>query len=134
MFQHKAAAGLFASRRWLLNHELIAHPLNQLLEPTFACMFVSTDGQSESEYFRHCRALDLSFNQHYLALPEEMAARAFEHMLQQQPLKNAFLVAGTQQSQLAKLGAYPSPALSAALGSLWLHYFQQLGRALQASV
>lgn len=133
MFQHKAAAGLFASRRWLQNHEPVVHPLNQLLERSFACLFVSADGQSESDYFRHCRTLDLSFNQHYLALPEEMAARAFEHMLQQQSLKNTFLVSGTQQSQLAKLGAYPTPALSAALSSLWLNYFHKLGRALQGA-
>jgi hypothetical protein len=54
-------------------------------------------------------------------------------MLQRQSLKNSFLVAGTLQSSLAKLGAYPEPALTDRLSQLWLGYFSTLGQALQRS-
>ncbi|MEH8017270.1 hypothetical protein MN202_08500 [Rheinheimera muenzenbergensis] len=133
MFHSPPAPGVFASRCWLQNHSVKPHPLNLLLAQAFQSLFVSADGQSESDFFRCCRVLDAGFGQLYLALPEEMAARAFEHMLQRQSLKNSFLVAGTLQSELAKLGAYPKPALSDKLSELWLGYFNHLGRALQRS-
>ena len=133
MFQPAPQAGLFASRCWLNDYTLQPHPLNQQLSHAFQSLFVSTDGQGESDYFRRCRMLDARFSQLYLALPEEMAARAFEHMLQRQSLKNSFLVAGTLQSPLAKLGAYPEPALTDKLSQLWLGYFSTLGQALQRS-
>jgi hypothetical protein len=52
-------------------------------------------------------------------------------MLQQQSLKNSFLVSGTLKSKAAKAGLYPDSALSALLAQYWLDYFSLLGRALR---
>lgn len=133
MFHTPSHASQFASRCWLHQVELKPHSLNLILEQSFRRLFLSANGQTESDYFAHCRQLDNQFGQLYLALPEEMAARAFEHMLQRQSIKNSFLVSGTLQSKLARLGAYPSEQLSNALSSLWLSYFQALGQALTSS-
>lgn len=133
MFDTPPHASQFASRCWLNHLQLRSHPLNQLLQQAFDALFVSADGSTASDYFMQCRKLDNQFGQLYLALPEEMAARAFEHMLQRQSVKNSFLVSGTLQSKLARLGAYPNEQLSNTLSSLWLSYFQALGRALTAS-
>lgn len=130
MFQPPVPANQFASRCWLNHLELRPHALNLLLQQSFRGLFLSDDGQTESDYFARCRLLDRQFGQLYLALPEEMAARAFEHILQRQSVKNSFLVSGTVQSKLARLGAYPSEPLSNKLSALWLSYFQALGRAL----
>ena len=133
MFDTPPHASQFASRCWLNHLPLRSHPLNQLLQLAFAALFLSADGSTASDYFIHCKKLDSQLGQLYLALPEEMAARAFEHMLQRQSVKNSFLVSGTLQSKLASLGAYPSDQLSNALSSLWLSYFQALGQALTSS-
>lgn len=130
MFQPPVPANQFASRCWLNHLELRPHALNLLLQQSFRGLFLSDDGQTESDYFAHCQLLDSQFGQLYLALPEEMTARAFEHILQRQSVKNSFLVSGTVQSKLARLGAYPSEPLSNKLSALWLSYFQALGRAL----
>lgn len=130
MFDTPPHASQFASRCWLNHLQLRPHPLNQLLRQAFDALFVSADGSTASDYFMQCRKLDSQFGQLYLALPEEMAARAFEHMLQRQSVKNSFLVSGTLQSKLARFGAYPNEQLSNTLSSLWLSYFQALGRAL----
>ena len=130
MFHTPPHASRFASRCWLNQVELRPHAFNLILEQSFRKLFLSADGQTESSYFAHCRKLDSQFGQLYLALPEEMAARAFEHMLQRQSVKNSFLVSGTLQSQLARQGAYPDEQLSDALSRLCLSYFHVLGKAL----
>ncbi len=82
----------FASSQWLQQPELVSHPLNDLLAQAFACLFLSDDGQQPSEFFQRCRDYDAAHQLCYYARPEEMAARAFEQMLQRQPLRNSFLV------------------------------------------
>ncbi|WP_372628064.1 CLCA_X family protein [Arsukibacterium sp.] len=131
MFNPAPPANRFASRCYLDGLTLHPHPLNALLQQAFKALYLSSDGQNESEYFKQCRTLDAGRQQLYLAMPEEMAARAFENMLQRQPLKNSFLVSGTLQSGAAKLGVYPDQQLSSALGQLWLPYFQGLGQSLR---
>lgn len=131
LFSPAPPANRFASRCWFQSLPQYAHPLNALLDQAFISLFLSADGSSESDYFRHCRKLDAQRQQLYLAMPEEMAARAFENMLQRQPVKNSFLVSGTLQSKAAKLGVYPGEQLSHCLSQLWLPYFQALGQSLR---
>jgi len=132
MFSRQPAANRFASRCWLDGMAVKAHPLNELLQRAFQSLYLSDDGNNESGFFKQCRTLDASRQQLYLAMPEEMAARAFENMLQRQPLKNSFLVAGTLQGKAAKMGVYPDKPLSVALSQLWLPYFRALGVSLRA--
>ncbi len=131
MFSLVTPANRFASRCYLDGLPLRGHPLNDVLQQAFQTLYLSDDGQDESTFFRLCRQLDARRQQLYLAMPEEMAARAFENMLQRQSLKNSFLVSGTLQSEAAKLGIYPDEALSLALSQLWLPYFQALGASLR---
>lgn len=133
LFSPAPPANRFASRCWLDGLPVPPHPLNQMLLQAFKALFLSDDGQTESAFFKQCRTLDAARQQLYLAMPEEMAARAFEHMLQRQSLKNSFLVSGTLQSKAAKLGVYPDEPLSNALCRLWLPYFQALGARLRSN-
>ncbi|OYW96702.1 MAG: hypothetical protein B7Z18_00960 [Alishewanella sp. 32-51-5] len=131
MFQGEVSAGQFASRTWLTQQPIKAHPLNALLDQAFTKLFVSDDGCDVSDFFQHCRSLDQAAARLYFSLPEEMTARAFEKVLQSQSLKNSFLVAGTQQSAAARAGIYPDQPLTTQLGQLWLGYFRLLGQQLQ---
>jgi hypothetical protein len=131
LFSDLPPANRFASRCWLDGMPLRTHPLNDLLRQAFQTLYLSEDGHNESRFFKQCRQLDASRQQLYLAMPEEMAARAFENMLQRQLLKNSFLVSGTLQSKAAKLGVYPDASLSHALSKVWLPYFQVLGQGLR---
>lgn len=120
----------FASSQWLQQPTWIPHPLNELLAQAFACVFLSADGQQPSEYFQRCRRFDAAQQLCYYAKPEEMTARAFEQMLQRQPLKNSFLVSGCLSGPAVTAGLYPDAAQSQQLAALWLGYFQQLGLLL----
>lgn len=122
----------FASRCFLHPQRITPHPLNQLLLEGFKTLLLSPDGSQASAWFLHCAMLDRQRQQLYLSQPEELCARAFEAMLQAQPLKNHFLVSGTRQSKLAKAGAYPDTALLQQLSAHWLQYFTALGQALTA--
>ena len=51
-------------------------------------------------------------------MPEEVAARCFERVVQQQTLKNQFLVAGTLKSKTAELGLYPKQDEANAVASV----------------
>ncbi|MDP5190901.1 CLCA_X family protein [Rheinheimera baltica] len=131
LFRQLPPANQFATRCWLESMPVHPHPLNNLLEQAFMALFLSEDGKSESAFFRHCRQLDEKRKQFYLAMPEEIAARAFEKVLQCQPVKNSFLVAGTLKSEAAKLGIYPDEHITTTLSTLWLRYFQHLGQSLR---
>ncbi|KKO48516.1 hypothetical protein VT06_11590 [Arsukibacterium sp. MJ3] len=131
LFTDSPPANRFASRCWLENMPLRQHPLNALLDQAFSILFLSVDGNSESAFFQHCRLLDQQRQQLYWAMPEEIAARAFEKTLQRQHLKNSFLVAGTLKSAAAKQGIYPDEFITHKLSQLWLSYFQGLGQSLK---
>ena len=131
LFTDELAASAFASSSWLNNAAISAHPLNQYLDQSFAALFLSADGAQSNSYVKTSAAFDQSHGIYYYAKPEELAARAFEHMLQQQQLKNSFLVSGTLKSKAAKAGLYPDTILSAVLAQHWLGYFSLLGRALR---
>lgn len=129
MFE-QAPRNSFASKLWLCRQSFIEHPLNNYLHQAFSLLFLHQAGRGESTFFAHCRDVDLANKQLYYAMPEEMAARAFEHMLEQQPLKNSFLVSGCLKGPAATAGLYPPAELSQQLAHCWLNYFAVLGRAL----
>lgn len=130
MFSLSDTRNQFSSNSWLQHKPLKPHHLNNLLSEVYQTLFLSDDGETESEFFRHCRQLDAQMQRFYLARPEEMAARAFEKVLQMQPLKNGFLVSGTLKSDAAALGIYPDDALAKALWHIWQQYYSLLGQGL----
>ncbi len=124
----------FASRLWLQNQVaakklMYAHPLNDWLSAAFAEIFL--DDGVPSSFFIRSRDFDAKSQRRYFALPEEMAARSFEQVLQRLPLQNRFLVDGTLAGPAFDAGLYPETARAERLASYWLSYFQQLGVALQ---
>lgn len=125
------ARHVFASRHWLQTHQRIPHPLNDYLDRAFKQLFLSPNHQDGSALFQRCRLFDRQHGWYYFAKPEEMAARAFEQMLQRQALQNSFLVSGCLSGPAFEAGLYPEPDISQALTIEWLGYFQQLGLCLQ---
>ncbi len=123
----------FASKLWLSRPSFIEHPLNNYLHQAFSLLFLHQSEHGESAFFAHCRDVDLAHKQFYYAMPEEMAARAFEQMLELQPVKNSFLVSGCLTGPAARAGLYPQAMLSQQLANCWLSYFALLGRALTAA-
>jgi len=130
MFSLEVPRNQFSSRSYLLDLPIKTHYLNALLAKSFNILFLSTDCNAPSELFSRCRRFDAENRINYYAQPEEMAARAFEKMLQQQSVKNSFLVAGTLQGRAARAGLYPDDTLSRQLTDIWLTYFAQLGQML----
>lgn len=125
-----AARSSFASACWLNNQQTVEHPLNQRLSDYFRLLFLN--GHQGSAYLKRSVEIDKKLQIFYYAQPQELAARAFEAIIQDRPLKNAFLVQGTKQSQEAELGLYPPSAMRAELGNQLLSYFYFLGQALDA--
>ena len=120
----------FASVLWLRHQEVIEHPLNHMLETCYQHMFLKPDSDELSLLFVNSVAADKSLNSYYYAQPQEICARAFEAWVQDNPLKNAFLVQGTKQSAEAKIGIYPGAAQRALLSNDFSRYFANLGRAV----
>jgi len=73
---------------------------------------------------------DRALKMYYYAMPQEMAARAFEACIQDHEIKNAFLVQGTKKSTEARLGIYPHGNLRKSLNQALMLYFYQLGVAI----
>ncbi|RUO77441.1 CLCA_X family protein [Idiomarina seosinensis] len=130
MFTDAPPALRFASHHWLLSRQLVAHPLNDCLNLAFKRLYLNADGKQTGDFMRHCIAYDKRLNSRYFAMPEEIAARCFEAIIQRQSLKNHFLVAGTQQTATARAGLYPPVELQNQVAECWFDYFHQLGRAL----
>lgn len=130
MFADDPPAMRFASRHWLTSDALIEHPLNHCLALAFKRLFLSADGSQPGTFMRHCINYDKRLNTQYFAMPEEVAARCFEAILQRQLLKNHFLVAGTIQTDTARAGLYPPIDLQNSVAECWFDYFNRLGKAL----
>lgn len=136
MFKNAAPVQI-ASRLWLQNQvtdkeTMHSHPLNNWLSAAFAEIFL--DAGAPSAFFQRARAFDAKSQRRYYALPEEMAARSFEQVLQRLPLQNRFLVDGTLAGPAFEAGLYPETARAERLACYWLSYFQQLGTALQSKL
>lgn len=121
--------GHFASQAWLDDAEPITHPLNTLLCQFFEMLFLNTDG-SPGSYLKTSIEADRALKMYYYAMPQEMAARAFEACIQDHTLKNAFLVQGTKKSTEARLGIYPHGNLRTQVNQQLMKYFTVLGKAL----
>ena len=119
----------FASQAWLEHDDPVDHPLNETLCSAFSLMFLDSN-KRPSDYLKTSVLADKSLKTYYYAMPQEMAARAFEACIQDQPRKNAFLVQGTKQSVEAKVGIYPTGSLRSDINHRLLTYFYQLGKAL----
>ncbi|GGW91981.1 CLCA_X family protein [Alteromonas halophila] len=122
-------SGSFASQAWLDNATMHPHPLNERLCECFASMFLASDN-SPSEFLQRSIQADRALNMYYYAMPQEVAARAFEACIQDAEIKNAFLVQGTKMSTEARLGIYPRDTLRHRLNNALKLYFYQLGIAL----
>lgn len=121
--------GHFASQAWLDNASVQPHPLNDLLCECFSTLFLDpTNGPSP--YLIRSIEADRALKMYYYAMPQEMAARAFEACIQDHAIKNAFLVQGTKKSAEARLGIYPHGSLRNQLNQQLMLYFYQLGIAL----
>jgi hypothetical protein len=121
----------FASKLWLNNHELIAHPINDQLSLCFEKIFLEENGTDPSNYFYDSLKADKASQCAYYALPEEMAARAFESFVQDHHCKNSFLVKGTKISTEAQMGIYPKSSERQAIRDSFSEYFETLGVALK---
>lgn len=121
----------FASHAWLLADETPEHTLNQLLSNAFKSIFLATeDVNKPSHYFKTAASIDKKLEQIYYALPEELAARAFEAFIQDQSIHNEFLVKGTKQTDEAKAGLYPKSEHRIEISHWFSQYFELLGRYL----
>ncbi len=121
--------GSFASQAWLDNAQVQPHPLNSRLCTCFSSMFLD-EQNNPSEYLKRSVEADRALNMYYYAMPQEVAARAFEACIQDAQIKNAFLVQGTKMSTEARLGIYPRDTLRSRLNNALKLYFYQLGIAL----
>ncbi|MFT4789220.1 MAG: hypothetical protein ACI9T9_001986 [Oleiphilaceae bacterium] len=121
----------FASSLWLKNHQVKEHPLNRCLEGCYQHIFLKPSSDELSTLFVRSAAADKAVNSYYYSRPQEICARAFEAFIQDQPLKNEFLVQGTKQSPEAKLGIYPQEDQRMIISQYFLRYFSCLGSALK---
>jgi len=125
-------ANQFATEMWLNDIEpMVAHPLNRRLERAFKAMLLDDTGNAPSDLVKHSVAADSLHKSFYFARPQELGARSFESMVQAHPIKNAFLVNGTTQSQEAKMGLYPQDQSLLHISQHLMEYFYFLGQALQ---
>ncbi|MCW8092670.1 CLCA_X family protein [Alteromonas sp. ASW11-130] len=119
----------FASAMWLAESKLIAHPLNQKLDNFFQTLFLN-ETLCPNEFVKRSVKADKALGMYYYAQPQELAARAFEACIQDNPIKNAFLVQGTKQSAEARLGIYPHDILRSQIQDAVFDYFTHLGSGL----
>lgn len=119
----------FASQAWLDNATPIYHPLNDRLDVLFETLFLDQHSQP-NDYVKTAVKADKVLNTYYFAMPQEMAARAFEACIQDHRIKNSFLVSGTKMSAEAKVGVYPLSHFRQQISELVLSYFVTLGQAM----
>ena len=126
----QAASHEFASQLWLKDRQIRPHPLNSKLDDCYRSIFLNKSQNDANEYVARSMLADQHLQQLYYAQPQELVARAFEAMVQDHKIKNAFLVQGTKQSTEAKLGIYPQGQLRQTISQKLLDYFRHLGQAI----
>ncbi len=129
-FIKRRVASDFASSLWLQGGLVIGHPLNNLLESCYQHIFFKPDGDELSDVFKRSAQADKMLGSNYYALPEEISARAFESFVQDNTIKNQFLVKGTKQSVASKLGIYPLGDERANINHHFGTYFSMLGKVV----
>ncbi len=126
-----SGSATMASSRFLAGELAAPHPLNRRLEALLATVMLTPDGESPHDYVHRSLALDRRLGSRYFSQPTEMMARAFEAVIQgDERIKNAYLVSGTRQSELARAGGYPDADHQLGIRTALLGYFEPLGRAL----
>lgn len=120
----------FASQCWLEDKKQRSHHLNDSLSRCFESIFLAADKNQPNEFVQRSAQADKLLKTFYYARPQELSARAFEAIIQDQDIKNAFLVQGTKQSPEAKMGIYPQGSLRTIISQNILDYFQHLGQAM----
>jgi len=120
----------FASSLWLQGGMVVEHPLNNLLELCYQNIFLKPDCDEPSDFFKKCVHADKVLGSNYYARPQELSARAFESFVQDNTIKNQFLVKGTKQSVSAKLGIYPLGDERASINHHFGTYFSMLGKVV----
>lgn len=121
----------FASKAWLDNCKLVSHPLNEQLSDIFRAMFLAPSTSRSNAFVDASVKADKAMKTFYFAMPQEMAARAFEAVIQTQRIKNSFLVQGTQKTTEAKIGLYPKGQHLEEISHHILRYFKLLGRSVE---
>lgn len=132
-FFKKSGTNDFATSLWLQRDVVVEHPLNNLLELCYQHIFLKPDSDEPSDVFTRSVQADKALGTYYYALPQEVSARAFESFVQDNPIKNQFLVKGTKQSVEAKLGIYPLGDERANISHHFNTYFSMLGKAVENS-
>ena len=132
-FLKTASVNDFASSSWLQGGVVVDHPLNNLLESCYQHIFLKPGSDEPSNVFKRSVQADKALGSYYYALPQEICARAFESFVQDNPIKNKFLVKGTKQSTEAKLGIYPLGEQRAIINHHFGTYFRMLGIAIENS-
>lgn len=131
---HTARSRLFGSKRWLMNHQALAHPLNDQLQACYQAVLLNAAGSEPSDLFRQSAKADEATGRIYYSQPEELCARAFEAFVEDaEPCQNSFLVKGTRHSDEAKMGLYPQGEQRQRINDVFRQYFFALGQALRAT-
>lgn len=118
----------FASSLWLQGGMVVQHPLNNLLELCYQHIFLKPNCDEPSDFVKKCVHADKVLGSNYYALPQELSARAFESFVQDNTIKNQFLVKGTKQSAATKLGIYPLGDERTSISHHFGTYFSMLGK------
>lgn len=130
---HSARSSQFGSKRWLMNHTAVEHPLNDLLQACYRAVLLDESGSEPSDLFRQSAKADETRGQVYYSQPEELCARAFEAFVEDaQQCRNNFLVKGSRQSDEARAGLYPRGYERERINDCFSRYFSTLGQALCA--
>jgi hypothetical protein len=117
----------FASKLWLSNTPNLSHPLNNTLNDFYKNVFLDDQGANANNFVQTCIEYDKVQKQHYMSMPEELAARCFEACIESHPtIQNSFLVSGLKSSHLI----YPSNEHINKANKALNHYFELLGYAL----
>ncbi len=132
-FLKRGGVNDFASSLWLQRGVVVEHPLNNLLESCYQHIFLKPYSDEPSDLFKRSSQADKALGSYYYALPQEVSARAFESFVQDNPIKNQFLVKGTKQSTEAKLEIYPLGEERENINHHFNTYFYMLGKAVENS-
>ena len=117
----------FASARWLQAKVAAEHPLNQALCAFYKAVFLTNQEDERNDYVKQAIAFDTRHQQHYMSMPEELAARCFEACIaRHRNIKNSFLVGALKHSGLI----YPAESVLVNADKALNDYFSQLGYLL----
>ncbi|QUN04439.1 hypothetical protein KDN34_09060 [Shewanella yunxiaonensis] len=123
----------FASDLWLQEYPLKKHPLNEALASLLQTVLLRDNGANPSVYVQQSVTLDKAHGIYYFSRPTELMARAFESAIAHcAPIRNQYLVSGTQDVLAHEKPAYPALDVLPDIFAAIQQYFQLLGKMLSA--